>query len=537
MSSTRRIRPVDFAHPGTFNRARRGLVENYFESGFRYSSTLAAHDSCVNALVYSKLGGRFLASGGDDRRILLWDLHRETSSEDSVQPSCTFLGHRVCYFRGADSCAPRGGTDDTILKFDLNRWTTFPEPGHSDSAAAQVFGQHADSIREVSCHPSQEDVFLSASDDGCILLHDGRDGSRMSQAQGTLQHTTEITGVRFHPRMEHIFATSDNKGKVCLRDMRMAFGPLHQRSQEGVVLQFATTLVKKGIELQGYYRPEASSISFDSEGTKLAVVLLHYYPTIYSIKYPYPLATCSGSNLPDGSPVPPGTRKFSNSCTVKHGSFGGEANGDDCYAFGSDDFRGYVWKIPPLQHLEEQRTVINNHDNYGRDTTSGTIAFTDGRKRSDAYVPVDLSTPLFHLNGHKSIVNTALIHPVYPLIMTSGIERHIFMHSPTPSTPCASNLSLTPTEVRKLLEASAESRRRFMLAMMGTPVDSLDPGGELGQDGASIELFDEILRQEGEADLFRAATLSTTGSDSDFEEDNMLRSDDEENQDDDLVMD
>lgn len=111
----------------------------------------------------------------------------------------------------------------------------------------------------------------------------------MSQAQGTLQHTTEITGVRFHPRMEHIFATSDNKGKVCLRDMRMAFGPLHQRSQEGVVLQvssfvrqlvdallsehlpldewkFATTLVKKGIELQGYYRPEASSISFDSEG-------------------------------------------------------------------------------------------------------------------------------------------------------------------------------------------------------------------------------------------------------------------------------
>lgn len=46
-----------------------------------------------------------------------------------------------------------------------------------------------------------------------------------------------------------------------------------------------------------------------------------------------------------------------------------------------------------------------------------------------------------------------------------------------------------------------------------------------------------ILRQEGEADLFRAGTLSTTGSDSDFDEDNTLRSDDEENQDDDLVMD
>lgn len=46
-----------------------------------------------------------------------------------------------------------------------------------------------------------------------------------------------------------------------------------------------------------------------------------------------------------------------------------------------------------------------------------------------------------------------------------------------------------------------------------------------------------ILRREGEADLFRAATLSRTGSDSDFDEDDTLRSDEEENQDDDLVMD
>ena len=52
---------------------------------------------------------------------------------------------------------------------------------------------------------------------------------------------------------------------------------------------------------------------------------------------------------------------------IKHGSFGGPGlETDDLYASGSDDFRGYVWKIPPLSVLEEQRKVfsINEWDNY-----------------------------------------------------------------------------------------------------------------------------------------------------------------------------
>lgn len=73
------------------------------------------------------------------------------------------------------------------------------------------------------------------SEDGSIMLHDGRAGSGLSQAQATLQQTTEFTGVQYHPRMEHIFATSDNRGKVYLRDVRMAFGPLRARTKQGIV--------------------------------------------------------------------------------------------------------------------------------------------------------------------------------------------------------------------------------------------------------------------------------------------------------------
>ena len=52
---------------------------------------------------------------------------------------------------------------------------------------------------------------------------------------------------------------------------------------------------------------------------------------------------------------------------IKHGSFGGPGlETDDLYASGSDDFRGYVWKIPPLSVLKEQRKAfsVNEWDNY-----------------------------------------------------------------------------------------------------------------------------------------------------------------------------
>lgn len=43
----------------------------------------------------------------------------------------------------------------------------------------------------------------------------------------------------------------------------------------------------------------------------------------------------------------------------QHGSFGGPGLiEDEYYAAGSDDFRGYVWKIPPVAALTEERRVI-----------------------------------------------------------------------------------------------------------------------------------------------------------------------------------
>jgi hypothetical protein len=88
-------------------------------------------------------------------------------------------------------------------------------------------------VSEIDSFSSPSRIF--ASEDGCVMLHDGRAESHMTHAQGTLQQAAEFSGAFFHPRMEHLFATSDVRGNVRLRDTRMAFGPLRQRTKEGIV--------------------------------------------------------------------------------------------------------------------------------------------------------------------------------------------------------------------------------------------------------------------------------------------------------------
>jgi DDB1- and CUL4-associated factor 5 len=67
------------------------------------------------------------------------------------------------------------------------------------------------------------------------MLHDSRTENRTTRAQSTLQNNIEFTDVKSHPVSEHLFATSDARGEVCLRDSRMAFGPLVNRTREGIV--------------------------------------------------------------------------------------------------------------------------------------------------------------------------------------------------------------------------------------------------------------------------------------------------------------
>lgn len=77
-------------------------------------------------------------------------------------------------------------------------------------------------------------------------------------------------------------------------------------------------------------------------------------------------------------------------------------------------------------------------------------------------------------------MNSVLFHPSLLHIVTAGIERHVILHSPTRSSPCARDLALTPTSVRALPTRSPEDH-----SQLGLGTDDSD------EDAETIALFDE----------------------------------------------
>jgi len=116
-------------------------------------------------------------------------------------------------------------------------------------------------------------------------------------------------------------------------------------------------------------------------------------------------------------------------------------------------------------------------------------------------VPVELSTPFCQLAGkfyyflpvrelysvtyvgHQSIVNTTVIHPHLLHVISSGVEQDILMHSPTISSPCSQNLSLTDVNVRPISNESTVDGRALR-ALLGLSPDDEETQAHV------IEMFD-----------------------------------------------
>ncbi|OAX44356.1 hypothetical protein K503DRAFT_450865 [Rhizopogon vinicolor AM-OR11-026] len=177
----------------------------------------------------------------------------------------------------------------------------------------------------------------------------------------------------------------------------MVFGSSSKRSNQGIMRVYNTKLSRKSTNYLS--NPESSSLTFDRDGSKLAVTFLHYLPTIYALSNPHPLAICTGRNAPNGSPIPPSERTYAHSfSTIRSGTFGGPGmDEDDMYGAGSDDFRGYLWKIPSLISLQGLRKEITADDWYAHEWPN-IVAFAEG-KWENRFVPFEIQTPLARLNG------------------------------------------------------------------------------------------------------------------------------------------
>ncbi|SPO29388.1 related to SRP40 - serine-rich protein with a role in pre-ribosome assembly or transport [Ustilago trichophora] len=537
---------------------------HFQNSQFRYTEDISGHTSCVNALALSRDQGRWLASAGDDKEIHIRDMFVDLRDGTQTIPLLILKGHESNIFSLDWSAQNKylfsTGNDSQILYYDVEhsaipvRGNTFTEPQFRSPINSGPLGDHDDSVPELSAHPTNPNLLLSCDDGGNLKLvdirtpHHGVAAARSDAVSG-------FSSVQWNPNPSdgNTFAAATCgriTGSTRLYDVRSCFSSDDNRplSTKDAVLSYHTALMQNS-STRGLIAAsaETNSICFDPQGRFLASSISRYHPTIYAVNDPDPLATLESTvaddvvdkgyyqfrGVPFGTPTAP--KKLSSCCTIKHGSFGLEAQtGKLHYAIGSDDFRAYVFEIPSKEELMRRREFVSrsdwlhqtaqlhsqhhttssqsaeqrNTEDRGRHIEAGNedsdddmveesqvdheseVAYCAGSiLRAQSIVrPARITQQAYVLCGSRSIINTALIHPTLPLVLTAGIVSEIKVHSAGP----LSSIDVRPHD--KWGDGPDNrvggTRPRFLLpptsdSLLAGDSDSFDEDDEEGEDSSS----------------------------------------------------
>ena len=128
------------------------------------SLDLKAHFGCVNALSFSNCG-TYLASGGDDRRILIWDVSQALDQRPKSRKIMKAT-HESNIFCIDFDCGNRklfsGGNDEKLLIHDLKT-----------GEILDIY-PHDEPVYCVCAHPESPELLTTACSDGRVQLIDLR---------------------------------------------------------------------------------------------------------------------------------------------------------------------------------------------------------------------------------------------------------------------------------------------------------------------------------------------------------------------------
>ncbi|XP_016979826.1 DDB1- and CUL4-associated factor 5 [Drosophila rhopaloa] len=301
--------------PSAIFRERLTAAENL------YQRNLTGHYGCVNALEFSQ-GGQFLASGGDDKRVLLWNIDREVVSRLGKPRSMneTHASNIFCLgFDTHNTCIFSGGNDDLVIQHDLETGKILNYFSHD----GPVYGL---SLDKTSGH-----LLSVATEHGEILVYDLRAGK--SEPLALAKFKTPFNAVEFHPLNGNFLATANAKRGAMLWDLRH-----HQQAL-----------------CQYNYIPESPScmsVRFNCNGTLLLTLHRRLPPILYSPGSPEPVATFYNE-------------EYFNSCTMKSCTFAGPQ--DELVVSGSDNFNMFIWRLDGVdlekknQWMETPPVILTGH--------------------------------------------------------------------------------------------------------------------------------------------------------------------------------
>ncbi|XP_032237224.2 DDB1- and CUL4-associated factor 5 isoform X2 [Nematostella vectensis] len=279
-----------------------------------FRKDLRGHFGCVNAIEFSNKGGELVVSGGDDRRVLVWDIERSLTNT-KLSPAQMKGQHRsnifCTVFSNDNNLIYSAGNDDQAMRHDLKTGET-----------VGVF-IHDDPVYCLNIHP-EDNVFLTACENGKVLMWDVRTPTGSSPSQCVARYpSSAFHAAVFNPVDPVLIATANAKKGVQLWDSRAPKKLLHQYSS---------------ITPQ----PCAMGVRWNKAGTMLTALRRRLPPVLYRIDRTASLAEFDH----------PG---YNNVCTMKSHCFAGDK--DQYIISGSDDFNVYVWRIPDMLANEPDTMV------------------------------------------------------------------------------------------------------------------------------------------------------------------------------------
>ncbi|CAF1986314.1 unnamed protein product [Rotaria magnacalcarata] len=438
---------------GNFNRSK------YLQHRFDLYTTLNCqdgngHSGCVNALDFSS-DGIFLASGGDDKRVVLWNM-TDTLFDASYRPPTTLTATHLSNifsikFDNQNRRIISAGNDEQILVHDIEKQHQGLNSGHADELV-DVFLESSP-VNCLSVQPQQNDVFIAATEDGHVHLYDLR--SALSAAEHDQPSTVvaesfdgSFHSCIFHPQQTFLVATANARQGIELYDIRLS------RSS---VLRYGTTTssIDKTTNSNDDDDIEGMSVTFNSNGSLLYALRRRLPPVLFKLHEPHAFCQFDADN-------------FVNLCTMKAGCFVGDH--DQYIASGSDDFNVYIWRVP---NDDDTKTLqLHSRSNLS----------------SDHFV----WNAHMILHGHRSVVNQVRYSPRIHTLVSSGVEKVIKMWTPYQTRNHNNNNSNELSGRQEMY-----SHRDYLQALLESGSVHHDSSVErFDEDRRMLAFFDSLLQRE-----------------------------------------
>lgn len=278
-----------------------------------YRRDFVCHYGCVNAIEFSS-NGEFLVSGGDDRRVMVWNFGEAIVNRGKPE-NMIGLHQSNIFCLGITSDNERiysGGNDDTVIVHDL------------ESKRPLETLQHQRPVSGLSINPYNEKILVTAGNDGRLLLFDTRQSDHETLVISRSRKV--FHAVMYHPIQTDVIVSGNARDGVALWDLR---SPKHP-----VVRYLGSNGASQN----------SMSVRFNQTGNLIVALRRRQSPVLYHIDNPEPITEFYHQD-------------YYNSCTMKSCCFAGE--GDRYIVSGSDDFNLYVWKVPDVRVPEPGVPVEN----------------------------------------------------------------------------------------------------------------------------------------------------------------------------------